>query len=313
MEEVEFKHVPVMLHECIDGLAIKKDGFYVDGTLGGGGHSSEILNHIKTGKLIAIDKDEVALGHCQKKFENESDKIIFVHSDFKDFSKALQKSGIDKVDGILLDLGVSSYQIDTADRGFSYRFDGPLDMRMDKDQKVTAFDIVNYYTAEKLLKVLYEYGEESFAKPIVNGIIKAREKAPINTTGELAQIIEKATPMSYKVKGSPCKKTFQAIRIEVNGELRGLEDAIYEMSKSLKKGGRLAIITFHSLEDRIVKNAFRLLCTDCICDKSAPVCTCHHKAECMHITKKPLTASNKELSENKRSASAKLRIVEKIV
>ena len=313
IEEKEFNHVPVMLKECIDGLAIKSNGIYVDGTLGGGGHSSEILKRIKTGKLIAIDKDEVAISFCRKRFEKESDKIIFVHSDFKDFRSVLSQLGIDKVDGILLDLGVSSYQIDTPERGFSYRFDGPLDMRMNKDQKKTAYDVVNDSSAEELLKILYNYGEESFAKLIVNAIVKERNISPIKTTCELVKIIENAVPMKYKLKGSPYKKTFQAIRIEVNGELGGLEGAINEMSKSLNKGGRLVIMTFHSLEDRIVKNAFNLLCTDCICDKSLPVCTCHHKAECMHITKKPITASSKELEENKRSSSAKLRIVEKII
>lgn len=312
MEEVEFKHIPVMLNECIEGLAIKPNGIYVDGTMGGGGHSSEILKRLTTGKLIGIDKDEVALDHCKEKFQGK-DNVVFVHSDFKQFNNALNIAGVDKVDGVLLDLGVSSYQIDTADRGFSYRFDGPLDMRMNKDQKKTAYDVVNNYPQEKLLKILYDYGEESFARSIVNGICNARKVAPIQTTGQLAQIIEKNTPMSYKKKGSPCKKTFQAIRIEVNGELDGLENVIYDISKRLNKGGRIAIITFHSLEDRIVKNAFNLLCTDCICDKSVPVCTCHHKAECMHITKKPLIATQQELQINKRSASAKLRIVEKII
>ena len=193
-EKTEFKHVPVMLKECIDGLAIKGDGIYVDGTLGGGGHSSEILKRIKTGKLVAIDKDEVALDFCRKKFEKEGDKVIFVHSDFKDFRNALSQAGIDKVDGILLDLGVSSYQIDTPERGFSYRFDGPLDMRMNKDQKKTAYDVINHYSAEELLKILYNYGEESFAKPIVSAIVKARSVAPIKTTGELAKVIENADP-----------------------------------------------------------------------------------------------------------------------
>ncbi len=311
MSQIKFNHVPVMLQECINGLNISKDGIYVDGTLGGGGHSAEIVKRLRNGKLVAIDKDLDALEICRERFKDFGDKVIFVHSDFKDCKKALSSVGIKKVDGILLDLGVSSYQIDTPDRGFSYRFDGPLDMRMNQENTLTAYDVVNTYSPAELARILHVYGEENNARVIVNAICKRRDISPIKSTKELVEIVEGAIPQRYKIRGSAAKKTFQAIRIEVNGELSGLDRAITDMVGLLNKGGRLAIITFHSLEDRIVKNVFKLLCTDCICDKSAPVCICNHQAECVHITKKPTIASAEELSQNKRSSSAKLRIIEK--
>ncbi|MBE5757631.1 MAG: 16S rRNA (cytosine(1402)-N(4))-methyltransferase RsmH [Clostridiales bacterium] len=310
--ENNFKHTPVLLNECLDGLNIKPDGIYVDGTLGGGGHSGEILKRLTTGKLIAFDKDNDALNSTKEKLKHFGDKVIFVKSDFKNMYEVIKEMGIDKVDGILLDLGVSSYQIDTAERGFSYRFDGALDMRMDRDSSLNASVVVNTYPKEKLLKILYDYGEENFAKLIVNKIIERRELKPIESTGELVEIIESAYPKSAKTKGSVAKKTFQAIRIEVNGELEGLDSAIHKMIDLLGKSGRIAIITFHSLEDRIVKNVFKERVTDCICDKSIPVCVCNHKADGFLVNRKPIVSTKEELEINKRSSSAKLRILEKL-
>ena len=307
-----FKHTPVMLNECLDGLNIKPDGIYVDGTLGGGGHSGEILKRLTTGKLIAFDKDEDALSSTSKKLEKYGDKVIFVKSDFKHMLEKVHELGFQQVDGILLDLGVSSYQIDTPERGFSYRFDGRLDMRMDKSATLSAYEVVNNYSREELIRILYNYGEESFAKLIVDKIIQARESKRIETTGELVSLIESAIPKKFWGKGSVAKKTFQAIRIEVNGELDGLDRAINEMIDLLNPNGRLAIITFHSLEDRIVKQVFKLRATDCICDKTIPVCICNHKKDVVLTTRKPIEASKEELENNKRSSSAKLRVVEKL-
>ena len=306
-----FKHTPVLLNECLDGLNIKPDGIYVDGTLGGGGHSGEILKRLTTGKLIAFDKDQDALSSTSQKLKEFGNKVLFVKSDFKKMASVLNDMGIQQVDGILLDLGVSSYQIDTPERGFSYRFDGKLDMRMDKSATLSAYEVVNNYSREELIRILYNYGEESFAKAIVEKIIAAREKKSINTTGELVALIESAIPKKFWGKGSVAKKTFQAIRIEVNGELNGLDVAINEMIDMLSTGGRLAIITFHSLEDRIVKQVFKLRATDCICDKSIPICVCNHKSDVRLVSKKPIEASKDELLNNKRSSSAKLRVVEK--
>lgn len=309
--EKHFKHTPVMLNECLDGLAIRADGIYVDGTFGGGGHSGEILNRLTTGKLIAIDKDDDALENGRKKFAGDS-RIVFVKNDFKNLREVLAGLGIDAVDGILLDLGVSSYQLDTAERGFSYRFDAPLDMRMDQTRDLTARKVVNSYSEKELLKILYEYGEEQNAKKIVGEILKQRAISPIETTGELASLIEKVYPKKYSIGRSVATKTFQAIRIEVNHELEDLEDALKDMAGLLNKNGRFAIITFHSLEDRAVKNVFKLMSTDCICDKRSPICICGHKAELKLVNKKPIIPTDKEQIENKRSTSAKLRIAEKI-
>lgn len=309
--EIKFEHTPVLLNECLDGLNIDPTGIYVDGTLGGGGHSREILKRLTTGKLIAFDKDEDALNSTGKKLSDFGDKVIYVKSDFKEMYQRVKEMSIDGVDGILLDLGVSSYQIDTPERGFSYRFDGKLDMRMDKSASLTAFDVVNTYSKDELIKILYEYGEESFAKLIATKIVEERVTKSIETTGELARLVESAIPKKFWGRGSVAKKTFQAIRIEVNGELTGLSEAINQMIDLLNENGRICIITFHSLEDRIVKNAFKLRCTDCICDKSLPFCVCNHKADGVLVSKKPIVATNEELKQNKRSSSAKLRILQK--
>ena len=306
-----FEHTPVMLDECLEGLNIKANGIYVDGTLGGGGHSKEILKRLTTGKLIAFDKDIDALTSTKAKLKDFEDKIIYIQSDFKNMFEKVRDAGFQHVDGILLDLGVSSYQLDTPERGFSYRFDSRLDMRMDKSATLSAYEVVNEYSREDLVRILFNYGEESFAKSIVNKIIEARESKQIETTGELVALIESAIPKKFWGKGSVAKKTFQAIRIEVNGELEGLDVAINEMVDLLNPQGRLAIITFHSLEDRIVKQVFKTRGSDCICDKSLPFCVCNHVSDVVSINKKPIVASNDELTRNKRSSSAKLRIIEK--
>lgn len=311
---MEFKHIPIMLDECLQGLNIKSNGIYFDGTLGGAGHSSEILKRLNGGLLIATDKDDDALDVSTKRLSAIGNNFVTVKADFKDFNRVLDDLKIDKIDGVLLDLGVSSYQLDNAERGFSYTKDAPLDMRMDQTNTLTAFDVVNTYTESQLAKIFYEYGEEPFTKNIVKNILEERKIKPIKTTLELAQIIKNSVPKKVQIaKGNPCKRVFQAIRIEVNRELTGLEQAIYEMIARLKKGGRIAIITFHSLEDRIVKDAFKLCATDCICPKSIPICVCGHKASIKLINKKPLVANDREQKENSRSLSAKLRIAEKII
>ena len=314
MEETfinNFKHTPVLLNECLSALNIKPDGIYVDGTLGGGGHSGEILKRLTTGRLIAFDKDDDALSATSQKLSKFEDKITYVKDDFKNMSEQIKSMGIESVDGILLDLGVSSYQLDNADRGFSYRFDSRLDMRMDKTASLDAYEVVNTYSKEDLIRILYNYGEESFAKAIVNKIIEARSEKPIETTGELTRLIEKAIPKKFWGRGSVAKKTFQAIRIEVNHELEGLDKAINQMIDLLSPSGRLAIITFHSLEDRIVKNVFKERSTNCICDKSIPFCVCNHKADVIIVNKKPIEAGKEELERNSRSSSAKLRVIQK--
>ena len=274
MEKIIFNHTPIMLKECINGLNIKPDGIYVDGTFGGGGHSSQILAKLTTGKLIAIDKDNTALQVGKERF-GDSSNLVLIKNDFKNIVEVLDQLNIDKIDGVLLDLGVSSYQLDTAGRGFSYRFDAPLDMRMDQDSDFSAYDVVNNYSDSELSEIFFKYGEEPMARKIARQIVETRKVKPIETTGELAKIIEKVV---YKKKGSnPCTKTFQAIRIEVNSELERLDKAINSMIDRLNSGGRIAIITFHSLEDRIVKTVFKQRSSDCICDKSIPVCICGHK------------------------------------
>ena len=310
----EFKHIPVLLEEVISGLDIKPGGVYVDCTMGGGGHSSEILKSLdQHGKLIGFDKDDEAVATCREKFK-DFDNVIVIKSDFKNAPTILKEKGLDgKIDGILIDLGVSSYQIDSAERGFSFLHNGRLDMRMDQTQELSAFDVVNFYSQSELLRILYDYGEENNAKNIVRNIIKAREIKPIETTFQLKQIIEASFPkkMIYG-KGGVSKQTFQAIRIEVNGELKGLEECLEEFIKLLNHGGRMAVISFHSLEDRIVKNVFKLSSTDCICPPKTPICICGHKASAKLITRKPITATQEELKQNSRSASAKLRVIEKI-
>ena len=309
--EIQFHHIPVMLDECINGLNINPNGIYLDGTTGGAGHSSVIASKLKNGKLVCIDKDDDALSVAQNRLKQYGYKVIFAKSDFKDFERVLDENGIDKIDGILLDLGVSSYQLDNADRGFSYRFDAPLDMRMDKNQSFSAYDVVNNYSEHDIKRILYNYGEESFAHLIAKKIVEKRKISPIKTTGQLKDIIISCMPKKLQGIGA-CKKTFQAIRIEVNGELNGLDIAIEQMINRLNSKGRLVIITFHSLEDRIVKNVFRIASTDCICDKSLPVCICHHKRCAKLVNNKPITSTEKELNNNPRSTSAKLRILEKL-
>ena len=310
---MEFKHLPVMLNECLDGLNINEQGVYVDGTLGGAGHSLEILKKIPKGKLIAIDKDEEAIKVSEERLNKISNNFVIVHDDFKNMSKILDDLNIKEVDGILLDLGVSSYQLDNYERGFSYIGDGKLDMRMDKSQKLSAFDVVNNYSQDDLARIIYEYGDERFSRKIAKSIVIERQNKPIETTQELVKIIEKCYPSKIKNKGGAVsKKTFQAIRIEVNGELNKLKESIENMISKLKKGGRICIITFHSLEDKIVKSVFKEKSTNCICPPEVPICVCHHKAEIKMINRKVITATEEEIQNNKRSHSAKLRVAEKI-
>ena len=309
----EFKHIPVLLKEVIEGLDIKADGIYVDCTIGGGGHSSKIVESLsEKGHLYGFDRDNEAVKVCKERFKNNKN-VTIIHANYKDAPILLQEMGIKSIDGFLIDLGVSSYQIDTAERGFSFLHEGRLDMRMDKEQDLDAFWVVNYYSKERLLDILYKYGEESNARKIVENIIKYRKIKPIETTTELKDIVEESFPKKVIYgKGGVSKKTFQAIRIEVNGELSGLDSLLKELLTMLSKGGRGEVITFHSLEDRIVKNVFKEEATDCLCPPKIPVCICGHKKSIKLINKKPVTASGEELKANPRSSSAKLRIVEKL-
>lgn len=311
---MDFAHVPVMLGECLDGLKIKADGVYVDGTVGGGGHSSEIVKRLSDkGRLICFDKDEDALKASGARLADFKDRVTFVHDDYKNMPERLNAMGVGKVDGILLDLGVSSYQLDNAERGFSYMKDAPLDMRMDRSQRVSAYEVVNTYGEDEIAKILFDYGEEKLARAIARKIVNRRSEKPIETTLELAKIVEDTYPAKTRWKyGHPAKRTFQAIRIEVNDELSSLGEAITVMARRLEKGGRMAVITFHSLEDRIVKTAFKELSLACTCPPDFPVCVCGKVQEVELVNKKPIVASEKELDENPRSQSAKLRIVEKL-
>lgn len=311
--EIDFKHSPVMLNEVLSGLNINPDGIYIDCTLGGGGHSERILEKLNpNGMLIGLDKDQDAIDFTTKKLSTYKNFKSF-HTDFKNVDEVFDVLQIDKVDGVLIDLGVSSYQLDTASRGFSFRFSGPLDMRMDKSQNLTAYDVVNTYSYEQLVKIFFEYGEEEFSKSIAKNIVKQREISPIKTTLELSKIIEDAIPKKFVFnRGGADKKVFQAIRIEVNDELDELYETIIYLTKKLKSGGRIAILTFHSLEDRIVKNAFKELCTDCICPPKTPICICGHKAIGKLVNKKPIIAGAQEQEQNSRSTCAKLRILERI-
>lgn len=307
----EFLHIPVLYREALAGLDIKPEGIYVDGTLGGGGHAKGIAERLTAGRLIANDLDIEAIAAAKEKLGALAQKVTFVHDDYKNIESHLDELGIDKVDGILLDLGVSSHQIDTAERGFSYMKDAPLDMRMDREGGgMSAADIVNTYSAGELARLFEEYGEEKFAKKIASDIVRARVKKPVQTTGELAELIASTYPVGFKF-GHPAKRVFQALRIETNRELDGLYKAIEGMTRRLKQGGRMCVITFHSLEDRIVKTCFKQLELDCVCDKSVPVCVCGKVSEIKLITKKPIEASEEELKQNKRAESAKLRIIEK--
>ncbi len=310
---MEFVHVPVLLDQCIEGLNIKEDGIYMDATVGGAGHSIEIVKRLKGGRLIAIDKDADALQAANKRLNNYIDKVTFIHNDYKNFSEELDKLNIDKLDGILVDLGISSYQVDNGERGFSYIQDAPLDMRMDQSQYLNAKIVINEYSESELSRILFEYGEESFARQIAREIVKEREKGEIETTAQLSNIVERCYPAKFRYKnGNPAKKTFQAVRIEVNGELDRLHDALKEMALRLKKEGRMCVISFHSLEDRIVKETFRDLATGCTCPPSFPKCVCGRKEQVKLVNKKPIIASDEELERNKRAASAKLRIIERV-
>lgn len=309
---MEFKHKSVLLNETIDGLNIKPDGIYVDGTLGGGGHAYEVCRRLgEKGSIIGIDQDAAAIETASARLKDFGEKVTIVRSNYCDMKSKLHELGIDKVDGIVLDLGVSSYQLDTAERGFSYREDAPLDMRMDTRQKMTARDIVNDYTEADLYRVIRDYGEDKFAKNIAKHIVQARAVKPVETTAELSEIIRASIPMKFQKKsGHPAKRTFQAIRIELNRELDVLRDSLDDMIDLLNPGGRLCIITFHSLEDRIVKSAFRKNENPCTCPPDFPVCVCGKKSKGSIITKKPILPSEEELEYNSRSKSAKLRIFE---
>ena len=309
---MEFKHKSVLLNETIDGLNIKPDGIYVDGTLGGGGHAYEVCRRLgEKGRIIGIDQDAAAIEAASARLKDFGEKVTIVRSNYCDMKSKLHELGIDKVDGIVLDLGVSSYQLDTAERGFSYREDAPLDMRMDTRQKMTARDIVNDYTEADLYRVIRDYGEDKFAKNIAKHIVQARAVKPVETTAELSEIIRASIPMKFQKKsGHPAKRTFQAIRIELNRELDVLRDSLDDMIDLLNPGGRLCIITFHSLEDRIVKSAFRKNENPCTCPPDFPVCVCGKKSKGSIITKKPILPSEEELEYNSRSKSAKLRIFE---
>ncbi len=309
----EFHHVSVLLEECIAGLNIKPDGIYVDGTLGGAGHSSRIAAKLTTGRLIGIDRDTVALEAAGKRLEPYKDRVTLVHSDFSDLNQVLDGLDIPKVDGILLDLGVSSPQLDDGERGFSYMTDAPLDMRMNREDSRDAYQVVNTWSCEDLRRILYEYGEERYAPQIASAICRHREEKPIETTLELVDIIRSAMPASaLREKQHPAKRSFQAIRIAVNDELNDLRKVLEEAIPRLSPGGRLCIITFHSLEDRIVKNAFAAAAKGCTCPPNFPVCVCGKKPQVAIITKKPIVSGDRELNENPRARSAKLRICEKI-
>ena len=309
---MEFNHVPVLLKECIECLNIKEGGVYVDGTLGGGGHSSCVLKRLNnTGKLIGIDRDSEALSHTKIRLKEYSN-VIYVKDKHENIKNILLELGIEKVDGILLDLGVSSYQLDEPSRGFSYMHDAPLDMRMNKEQEFTAYDVINKYSEERLSEIFFTYGEEKYSKSIARKIVQVRETKEINTTLELVDIIKSAIPTKARnEKQHPAKRVFQAIRIEVNGELVDLENALKDAVMSLKDGGRLLVITFHSLEDRIVKRTFENLQGKCTCPPDFPKCICGFESFGKVITKKPITAEDKELAENPRSRSAKLRVFER--
>ncbi len=311
--DIEFSHYSVLLNECLDGLDIKPDGIYVDGTAGGAGHSTQIAKRLESGRLVAIDQDETAVAVATERLLATGKNTTVVRSNFCEVARVCKDLSIDGIDGLLLDLGVSSYQLDTAERGFSYNADAPLDMRMDNRKSLSAYEVVNTYSEQQLKKILFEYGEERFAPQIAAAIVRAREKKPIESTRELSDLIKYAMPSSAREGGHhPAKRSFQAIRIEVNCELDVIEPAIRDAVALLNKGGRIAIITFHSLEDRIVKQTFASLASGCTCPKDFPICVCGNKPKVKVVNKKPILPSKKELEENPRSRSAKLRIAEKI-
>lgn len=309
----EFSHFSVLLSECIENLDIKPDGIYVDGTAGGAGHSSKIAERLEGGLLIPIDQDEDAIKVISERLAQYGERVRIVRDNFSNIKSILNGLEIEKIDGLLLDLGVSSYQLDTAERGFSYMADAPLDMRMDNRAARSAYTVINEYSADELKKIIYDFGEERFAPKIVSGIINAREKAPVKTTGELVEIIKNSLPsFARREEWSSVKRVFQAVRIEVNKELDVIAPTIEAAVNMMNKGGRIVIITFHSLEDRIVKQTFNALASGCTCPKDFPVCVCGNKPKIKILTKKPILPSDAELAVNSRSKSAKLRVAEKI-
>ena len=310
---MDFKHISVLLHESVETLNIKPDGIYADGTMGGGGHSEQIVQKLgDSGMLIGIDRDTEALAASQKRLSSYNN-VRYVHSNYKEIKDILSSLGVDKLSGAVLDLGVSSYQLDCRERGFSYMEDAPLDMRMNPEDSLSAYDVINTYSEEDLAKIFFSYGEEKFSRKIARIIAERRQNKPIETTLELVDIIKAAIPEKFRQKGShPAKRVFQAVRIEVNGELRDLKVALDDFFDSLEKGGRLAVITFHSLEDRIVKNAFNEYATGCTCPKDFPICVCGKTPRGKVITRKPILPSEEEQEFNPRSKSAKLRIIEKL-
>ena len=314
MEETrEFRHRSVLLEECIEGLDIKPNGIYVDGTAGGGGHSFHIAARLSEGTLIAIDQDEAAIAAATARLAPYGERTRVVRSNFREIASVCEELGVSEIDGLLLDLGVSSYQLDTPERGFSYNADAPLDMRMDKRKTVSAWNVVNEYSEAQLKRILFEYGEERYAPAIAAAILRRREQKPIESTAELCELIKYAMPPAAREGGHhPAKRSFQAIRIEVNAELDVIEPAIRDAVRLLRKGGRIAIITFHSLEDRIVKQTFADLARGCTCPKDFPICVCGNKPTVKLITRKPILPSREELEENPRSRSAKLRVAEKL-
>ena len=309
---MEFHHISVLLNEAVDGLNIKPDGIYADGTMGGGGHSREILKKLTSGKLIGFDRDKEAISVCRERLSAFSDKTIFVNRNFFEVASVLEELGIEKLNGAVLDLGVSSYQLDCEERGFSYQADAPLDMRMDQTAPFSAYNVVNEYSQEEIADLIFRYGEDRWAKRIAEFIVKERAEGPIKTTGQLVSIIKKAVPKGARQDGPhPAKRTFQAIRIEVNDELSGLSKAVEDFISCLAPGGRLCIITFHSLEDRIVKNTFNQAARGCVCPGNLPVCVCGKKPQGKVVTKKAIAPGEAELLENPRARSAHLRIFEK--
>lgn len=310
---MNFEHVSVLLKETVDGLDIKPDGIYVDGTLGGGGHSEEILKRLENGLLIGIDQDENALKAASQRLESFGDRFIPVRDNFSNILNVLKSLNIERIDGMMMDLGVSSHQLDEADRGFSYRFDAPLDMRMDQRSELNAHVVVNTYSEDELNRIFKTYGEENWSRRIAKFICEAREEQPIETTLELVDLIYKAIPAAARREGGhPAKRVFQAIRIEVNGELEIIKQTIEDITSVLNKNGRISIITFHSLEDRLVKQTYKALATGCICPPEIPVCVCNNEPSLKVITRKPTLPSQKELEMNARSKSAKLRVAKRI-
>lgn len=310
---MNFEHVSVLLKETVDGLDINPNGIYVDGTLGGGGHSEEILKKLEKGILIGIDQDENALAAASERLAKYGNKFITVHDNFSNIIEILKELDIKKIDGMMMDLGVSSHQLDEADRGFSYRYDADLDMRMDQSKSFTAKEIINTYSEDELNRIIRDYGEENWARRIAKFICEKREEAPIESTQELVDIIFSAIPANARREGGhPAKRTFQAIRIEVNGELEIIKQTIKDITSVLNKKGRISIITFHSLEDRLVKQTYKELAQGCICPRELPLCVCNNEPKLKIITRKPITASDEELEYNSRSKSAKLRVAKKI-